>query len=68
MLKAALVAGRFRFGLLTRVTLKDGEKIDLWSARDTGAGHMHDAYQADFFRSLGPVGLPDQHRRLNYAS
>ena len=34
MLKAALVAGRSRFGLLTRVTLKDGEKINLWSARD----------------------------------
>ena len=32
MLKAALVAGRSRFGLLTRVTLKDGEKINLWSA------------------------------------
>ncbi len=27
-------AGRFRFGLLTRITLKDGEEIDLWSARD----------------------------------
>ena len=34
MLKSALVAGRSRFGLLTRVTLKDGEKINLWSARD----------------------------------
>ena len=33
-LKAALAAGRFRFGLLTRITLKDGEEIDLWSARD----------------------------------
>ncbi len=33
-LKAALAAGRFRFGLLNRVTLKDGEEIDLWSARD----------------------------------
>ena len=32
-LKAALVAGRYRFGLLARVTLKDGEEIDLWSAR-----------------------------------
>ncbi len=33
-LKAALAAGRFRFGLLTRITLRDGEEIDLWSARD----------------------------------
>ncbi len=33
-LKGALAAGRFRFGLLTRITLKDGEEIDLWSARD----------------------------------
>ncbi len=29
-----MAAGRFRFGLLTRITLKDGEEIDLWSARD----------------------------------
>ncbi len=33
-LKATLAAGCFRFGLLTRITLKDGEEIDLWSARD----------------------------------
>ncbi len=33
-LKAALASGRFRFGLLTRITLADGEDIDLWSARD----------------------------------
>jgi hypothetical protein len=33
-LKAALAAGRFRFGLLTRITLKAGEEIDLWSARN----------------------------------
>ncbi len=33
-LKAALAAGRFRFGLLTRITLKNDEEIDLWSARD----------------------------------
>ncbi len=33
-LNAALAAGRFRFGLLARITLKDGEEIDLWSARD----------------------------------
>ncbi len=33
-LKAALAAGRYCFGLLTRITLKDGEEIDLWSARD----------------------------------
>ncbi len=29
-----MAAGRFRFGLLTRITFKDGEEIDLWSARD----------------------------------
>ncbi len=29
-----MAAGCFRFGLLTRITLKDGEEIDLWSARD----------------------------------
>ncbi len=67
-LRAALAAGPYHFGLLTRVTLKDGQKIDLWAARDAGAGHMHDAYQADFFRSLGLVGLLDQQHRLNYAS
>ncbi len=33
-LKAALAAGRFRFGLLTRITSADGEEVDLWSARD----------------------------------
>ena len=33
-LKAMLAAGRFRFGLLTRNMLKDGEEIDLWSACD----------------------------------
>ena len=32
--KTALASGRYRFNLLTRVTLKDGEEIDLWSARD----------------------------------
>ncbi len=33
-LKVDLAASRFRFGLLARITLKDGEKVDLWSARD----------------------------------
>ncbi len=33
-LTAELAMGRFRFGLLTRVTLKYGEEVDLWSARD----------------------------------
>ncbi len=33
-LKVDLAAGRYRFGLLTRITLKDGEEIDFWSARD----------------------------------
>ncbi len=33
-LKTALATGRYRFNLLTRVTLKDGEEVDLWSARD----------------------------------
>ena len=33
-LKAELAAGRYRFGLLTRITLVDGEEVDLWSARD----------------------------------
>ena len=33
-LKAELAAGRYRFGLLTRISLGDGEEIDLWSARD----------------------------------
>lgn len=36
-----------------------------WNA---GASHMHDAYRAALFRSLGLVNLLDQHRRLNYAS
>ena len=33
-IRTDLIAGRFHFGLLTRITLKDGEEIDLWSARD----------------------------------
>ncbi len=33
-LKDELAAGRYRFGLLTRITLVDGEDVDLWSARD----------------------------------
>ena len=33
-LRADLLAGIFRFGLLDRITLADGGDIDLWSARD----------------------------------
>ncbi len=33
-LKTELAAGRYRFSLLTRITLVDGEDVDLWSARD----------------------------------
>jgi RNA-directed DNA polymerase len=33
-LKDALLSGRFRFGLLERVTKADGSEGDLWSARD----------------------------------
>ncbi len=33
-IQADLFAGDFRFGLLDRITLKDGSDIDLWSARD----------------------------------
>ncbi len=33
-IKAALASGRYRFGLLTRITLVDGEEVDLWSACD----------------------------------
>ncbi len=33
-IKAALASGRYRFGLLTRITLVGGEEVDLWSARD----------------------------------
>jgi hypothetical protein len=33
-IKGALLAGRFRFGLLQRVTKADGSEADLWSARD----------------------------------
>lgn len=36
-----------------------------WNA---GASHMHDAFRANFFRSLGLVSLLDRHRRLNSAS
>lgn len=36
-----------------------------WNA---GAGHMHDAFRAAFFRSLGLVSLLDQHRRLQHTS
>lgn len=33
-LRAGLLAGAFSFGLLDRVSLKDGREIDLWAARD----------------------------------
>jgi len=33
-IKAALLAGRFRFGLLQRLIKADGSEADLWSARD----------------------------------
>jgi RNA-directed DNA polymerase len=33
-LRAALLSGRFRFGLLQRVTKAGGSEADLWSARD----------------------------------
>ncbi len=33
-IQADLRAGRFRFGLLDRITKEDGTEIDLWSARD----------------------------------
>lgn len=36
-----------------------------WNA---GAGHMHDAFRAGYFRSLGLVSLPDRHHRLQHAS
>lgn len=36
-----------------------------WNA---GASHMHDAFRAKFFRSLGLVSLMDQHRCLNRIS
>lgn len=32
--QADLLAGEFRFGLLNRVTLKDGNDIDVWATRD----------------------------------
>ena len=32
--KNELLSGDYRFSLLTRITLKDGEDTDLWSARD----------------------------------
>ena len=33
-IKAELLSGNYRFSLLTRITLKDGDDADLWSARD----------------------------------
>ena len=33
-IQAELLSGRFRFGLLRRVTLEDGSEIDLWSPRN----------------------------------
>jgi RNA-directed DNA polymerase len=33
-IKADLLSGNYRFSLLTRITLKDSEDTDLWSARD----------------------------------
>jgi hypothetical protein len=33
-IRTELPSGRYRFGLLTRITLANGDEIDLWSARD----------------------------------
>ncbi len=33
-LRVEMRSGRFRFGLLDRITTADGETLDLWSARD----------------------------------
>ena len=33
-IKRELLSGNYRFSLLTRITLKDGDDTDLWSARD----------------------------------
>jgi RNA-directed DNA polymerase len=33
-IKGELTSGNYRFSLLTRITLKDSEDTDLWSARD----------------------------------
>jgi len=33
-IKDQLLSGNYRFSLLSRVTLKDGDETDLWSARD----------------------------------
>ena len=33
-IKDELLSGNYRFSLLTRITLKDGDDADLWSARD----------------------------------
>ena len=34
-LRTELLQGTYRVSLLSRVTLKDGQDIDLWSARDS---------------------------------
>jgi hypothetical protein len=33
-IKGELLSGNYRFSLLSRITLKDGDDTDLWSARD----------------------------------
>ena len=33
-IKSDLVAGDYRFSLLSRITLANGDEVDLWSARD----------------------------------
>lgn len=33
-LRAELLAGTYEVGLLSRVTLRNGEEVDLWAARD----------------------------------
>ena len=33
-IRAEILEGRYRFDLLSRVTIKGGEEIDLWSASD----------------------------------
>jgi hypothetical protein len=33
-IKGELLSGNYRFSLLSRITLEDGEDTDLWSARD----------------------------------
>ncbi len=73
-IRTELIAGQYWFALLTRITLADGEEIDLWSARDALvlkalaivlAKHLPISTRST--HDLQAVRLCDQQRRVDRA-